>query len=90
MGVAGRAWRHSLDFETQRLGAGMEKKFMSKGIVESVVGYVEISAGFAVGIATFGGAAMLSEFLIGAGAGMVMQPIGSMLDPKEPRQCQSI
>ena len=72
---------------------------MSKGIVEEVGAASMIAGGILIGAGTFGAMGGVTAFMVGhgltsfliyAGSGMAMQPIGTMLDPKEPRQCQSI
>ena len=47
--------------------------------VAVVVGVVEIVAGVAIGLATFGGSAALSAFLISAGVGTLLKGIGTLL-----------
>lgn len=52
---------------------------MSKGIIQTVAGGLEIAAGVALAVATGGASAQLSAMLIIGGAGMLISGIGTML-----------
>ncbi len=52
---------------------------MSKGIVETIGGAVMVAAGVAADILTAGAAAPLAQFLISAGAGLLITGIGTLL-----------
>jgi hypothetical protein len=52
---------------------------MSKGIIDTIIGGVEIAAGILVIVGTLGGGTALGVFLIAAGAGMVFTGVGTLL-----------
>lgn len=52
---------------------------MSKGIIETIAGGLEIAGGIALEVLSAGGSTPLSSFLITSGAGLVLSGIGTML-----------
>jgi hypothetical protein len=52
---------------------------MSKGIIDTIIGGVEVAAGILVTIGTLGGGTALGVFLIAAGAGMVFTGVGTLI-----------
>ena len=62
-----------------RAALSQNRGSMSKGIIETIGGYALIAGGIGLGITTLGMSAPLVEYMITAGASLMLQGIGTMI-----------